>query len=133
MIPIINHCVIYFSLLLKRVIMPQFIACPICKKNGIINIAGRTVECPCCGSVARCTWHIPDMISQTGWTTAEAVNAYYNKRIQEYVEAELPRHLDIFKANNPIASNSQIKERSKILAQILHRQAASKYPLLSKE
>jgi hypothetical protein len=109
--------------------MPHCIACPICQKTGFLKASnGKTIECPACGSSARREFQIPDFIRQSGWTTQEAVNAYFLKLISQEVEIELSRHMAIFKSNNPNASNRQVKERSKILESILFRESSHKYP-----
>jgi hypothetical protein len=109
--------------------MPLFIACPHCNKNGIDTLTKK--ECPVCGVKARKQFGIPSMINQHGWTTQESVNSYYNRIASPEIESEVDRHMSIFRANNPCASNSQLKARSRILTQIIKQQVLAKYPIKS--
>ena len=113
--------------------MPSFIACPICKKNGVIICgSGSIQECPCCGNTARKRLNIPSQITQSGWTTREGVNNYYTLLAKDDALKLFAEKSNAFLiANIGISiSNSKKKQHLRTLQIVCMTVAKAKYPFI---
>ena len=117
--------------------MPQYIACPICQKTGMIaDSTGKVSECPCCGTAARRILNLEGFLNQAGWTTKERVNSYYRQMAELDAKAIAKRTVEklasrFSEAGQPQMSNQLRKRKEKeIIAQMMAHFLATKYKLL---
>ena len=117
--------------------MPQYIACPICQKTGmIVDSTGKVSECFCCGTAARRMLHLEGFLNQAGWTTKERVNSYYRQMAERDAKEIAARQMEILvkrfiEAGQPPMSNQLYKRNEKaIIAQMMAHLLSGKYKLL---
>ena len=99
------------------------IPCPIFK--GKVSVAGFTRieiehmhnhrKCPICGDSARKTFGVPSIIKQTGWTTQEAVDAYFRRLVKPEADSRVEIQLKKRIEENPDMSKRQLKMLEKKL------------------
>ena len=111
--------------------MPSFIACPICKKNGVVIHDRSIQECPCCGNTARKRLNIPSQVTQCGWTTKEGVNNYYTLLAKQDAMIQFKEKSKAFIDANTDVSNSKKKQHLHTLQAVCMTVAKAKYPFIA--
>lgn len=117
--------------------MPQYIACPICQKTGMIaDSTGKVSECPCCGTAARRILNLEGFLNQAGWTTKERVNSYYRQMAELDAKAIAKRTVEklasrFSEAGQPQMSKQFRKHQEKVaFEKMLEHYLTTKYKLL---